>query len=79
MFLLSSYTPTGIGKAKSAMEAARAKKSKLMVSQKEENEFIQTLPEWAPGDEVRPSSDKVPPMSRQDKVCVMFDCNWLLH
>ncbi|XP_052771525.1 cilia- and flagella-associated protein 43-like isoform X3 [Mya arenaria] len=53
-----SYSPTGLGKAKSAMEAARAKKSKLMTSQKEENDVIQGMPEWEPERGTRPTSEK---------------------
>ncbi|WAR21242.1 CFA43-like protein, partial [Mya arenaria] len=53
-----NYSPTGLGKAKSAMEAARAKKSKLMTSQKEENDVIQGMPEWEPERGTRPTSEK---------------------
>jgi DNA-directed RNA polymerase subunit F len=63
-----SYTPTGMGKAKSAMEAARAKKSRLMTSQKEENEHLARMTDWTPEDIMRPASDKMPPMSREEKV-----------
>ncbi|XP_060599927.1 cilia- and flagella-associated protein 43-like [Ruditapes philippinarum] len=62
-----SYTPTGMGKAKSAMEAARAKKSRLMTSQKEENEHLARMTDWTPEDIMRPASDKMPPMSREEK------------
>lgn len=69
---INSYSPQGIGKAKSAMEAARAKKSKLMTSQKEENECLSEMDEWMPGQESRPTSDKVP-QSREEKVCCSSD------
>ncbi|KAL4232016.1 Cilia- and flagella-associated protein 43 [Mactra antiquata] len=62
-----SYTPTGIGKAKSAMEAARAKKSRMMSSQKEENDCIANMSEWTPDDYGRSSTDRPPLVSREDK------------
>ncbi|XP_053407637.1 cilia- and flagella-associated protein 43-like isoform X4 [Mercenaria mercenaria] len=68
-----NYTPTGSGKAKSAIEAARAKKSRLMTSQKEENEHLANMADWTPEDIMRPSSDKIPPMSREEKEKVKRD------
>lgn len=62
-----NYTPSGIGKAKSAMEAARAKKSRLMTSQKEENEHLSNMADWTPEDFLRPGSDRVPQISREEK------------
>jgi len=50
------------------MEAARAKKSKLMSSQKEESDYMQGLSDWIPGEDIRASTDRVPLQSRQDKV-----------
>lgn len=61
-----NYSPTGIGKAKSAMEAARARKSKLMSAQKEEDETLHKMDDWVPGKTSRPSSDKKP-VTREEK------------
>lgn len=41
-----NFTTTGVGKAKSAMEAARARKTKLMQGQKDEDEAVRNLPEF---------------------------------
>ncbi|XP_052225547.1 cilia- and flagella-associated protein 43-like isoform X5 [Dreissena polymorpha] len=62
-----NYTPTGLGKAKSAMEAARAKKSKLMTSQMEENEHIVGMQEWTPDRESRPMSERPVTTNREAK------------
>ena len=72
-YFVSSYSPTGIGKAKSAMEAARAKKSKLMTSQKEEDEKIQNMADWSP-DQEEADDSRAPLMSREDNVCII--CYW---
>lgn len=43
-----NFTSSGIGKAKSAMESARARKTKLMQGQKEEDEAVRNMPDWVP-------------------------------
>ncbi|XP_076101518.1 cilia- and flagella-associated protein 43-like isoform X8 [Mytilus galloprovincialis] len=43
-----NYSSTGIGKAKSAMESARARKTKLMQGQKDEDEVVRKMSDWVP-------------------------------
>ncbi|XP_063433248.1 cilia- and flagella-associated protein 43-like isoform X5 [Mytilus trossulus] len=43
-----NYSTTGIGKAKSAMESARARKTKLMQGQKDEDEVVRKMSDWVP-------------------------------
>ena len=52
------------------MEAARAKKSKLMTSQKEEDEKIQNMADWSP-DQEEADDSRAPLMSREDNVSMM--------
>ena len=56
LLYIHSFSSTGIGKAKSAMEAARAKKTKLMSMQKAEEEVIKEMTDWAPPHISRPVS-----------------------
>lgn len=48
------------------MEAARAKKTKLMSSQKEEDEKLQNMADWSPGDDTSTSGEPV--MNREERV-----------
>ncbi|CAC5420253.1 unnamed protein product [Mytilus coruscus] len=43
-----NYSSSGIGKAKSAMESARARKTKLMQGQKDEDEVVRKMSDWVP-------------------------------
>ncbi|CAG2236908.1 CFAP43 [Mytilus edulis] len=43
-----NYSTTGIGKAKSAMESARARKTKLMQGQKDQDEVVRKMSDWVP-------------------------------
>ncbi|KAK3096042.1 hypothetical protein FSP39_022384 [Pinctada imbricata] len=51
-----NFTSTGVGKAKSAMEAARARKTRLMQLQKDEDEVVRNLQEWTQPEPSRPVS-----------------------
>ena len=48
------------------MEAARARKSKLMTSQKEEDERVINMPDWSPDDDTETDREQL--VSRDDKV-----------
>ena len=54
-----SFTSTGVGKAKSAMEAARARKTRLMQIQKDEDEVVRNFPEFSAISSSRPVSGEI--------------------
>ena len=51
------------------MEAARARKSKLMTSQKEEDERVINMPDWSPQEDK--GADREQLISREDRVCCL--------
>ena len=51
-----SFSQRGAAKAKSAVESARARQTKLMATQKAENKFLADFVEWLPQSDSRPSS-----------------------
>ncbi|XP_048745697.2 cilia- and flagella-associated protein 43-like isoform X3 [Ostrea edulis] len=53
------FSSTGVGKAKSAMEAARARKTRLMQIQKDEDEVVRNFPEYSPPSNSRPVSGEI--------------------
>lgn len=60
-----NFTSTGIGKAKSAMEASRARKTKMMTIQKDEEEALGNMTDWMPSAGSRPASTLA---EKEDKV-----------
>ena len=51
-----SFSQRGVAKAKSAMESARVRQTKLVSMQKTENTAVADFPDWSPPSESRPSS-----------------------
>nr|XP_034327595.1 cilia- and flagella-associated protein 43 isoform X6 [Crassostrea gigas] len=62
-----NFTSTGIGKAKSAMEAARARKSRLMQIQKDEDEVVRNYPEFSAPSASRPVSGETTQAEKEKK------------
>ncbi|XP_021355562.1 cilia- and flagella-associated protein 43-like isoform X2 [Mizuhopecten yessoensis] len=60
-----NFTSVGIGKAKSAMEASRARKTKMMTIQKDEEEALGAMTDWMPSVGSRPVSTTA---DKEDKV-----------
>lgn len=61
-----NYSSSGIGKAKSAMESARARKTKLMQGQKDEDEVVRKMSDWVPP--LRSSRPASAEMDQSEKV-----------
>ncbi|XP_033756153.1 cilia- and flagella-associated protein 43-like [Pecten maximus] len=62
-----AFTSTGIGKAKSAMEASRARKTKMMTIQKDEEEALGNMTDWVPSVGSRPTSTTA---DKEDKIAL---------
>ncbi|XP_062576681.1 cilia- and flagella-associated protein 43-like isoform X2 [Saccostrea cucullata] len=62
-----NFSSTGIGKAKSAMEAARARKTRLMQIQKDEDEVVRNFPEYTAPSTSRPVSGEITQAEKERK------------
>ncbi|XP_078310806.1 cilia- and flagella-associated protein 43-like isoform X4 [Crassostrea virginica] len=62
-----NFTSTGVGKAKSAMEAARARKTRLMQIQKDEDEVVRNFPEFSAISSSRPVSGEITQAEKERK------------
>ncbi|KAL3863237.1 hypothetical protein ACJMK2_005002 [Sinanodonta woodiana] len=69
-----NYATPSIGKSKSAVDHARAKKTRLMSIQKEEQEYLKRMEDWSPTHISRPTSGTAI-ISQEEKVVKPFQPN----